>query len=283
MLNLSSIDSGALNRLFATAMTIVVILLIGILIYWVMRRRYRTPKLRRKLRSRLAYVAVSILVVALIQIWVEGFNHLLTVLSLVATGLVISNKETVMNLVGWLIINWRGIFSEGENIRIGEYVGLVHNIRPFYFELYETVGLDSAKSTGRAIKIPNSLIITQPVKTTASDKNIRLFTLSLAGNWEASQLSEKLTLMQSAIDQVIHQQYARKRLFSTGAIAKQDKTLARLMDLKPQVVLAENQDKLPRLKIQVRYYAYAQDKDVIETTFWMQLTEKNIFDGLMHD
>ncbi|AHB99143.1 mechanosensitive ion channel [Francisella orientalis] len=39
-------------------------------------------------------------------------------LRLVAAGLIIVNKETVMNLVGWIIINWRSLFSEGDYIQI---------------------------------------------------------------------------------------------------------------------------------------------------------------------
>ena len=41
--------------------------------------------------------------------------------------------------------------------------GYVDSIRLLYIKLYETSGLDSGQSTRKIIKIPNSLIITQPI------------------------------------------------------------------------------------------------------------------------
>lgn len=81
-------------------------------------------------------------------------------LGLVAAGLVVTNKESIMNFAGFLIINWRGIFTEDDFIQIQNHIGCVESIQPFYFKLYETTSTNQKQATGRAIKIPNSLVIT---------------------------------------------------------------------------------------------------------------------------
>lgn len=266
-------DNELLGHIANTVIALVAVFLVSFVFYWILRRGKRTAKDRGRLRSRIAYVAVCLLAVVLVQIWVQGFTHVLTMLSLVAAGLVVSNKETIMNLVGWLIINWRGIFTEGDNIRIGEYVGLVHGIRPLYFELYETDGLDSLQATGRLIKIPNAQVITSIVKSSATDKNIRLFTMSLTLNLAQYDVEQSLKLLQTTITTIVDAQYARKRLFSKQALAKQNRALGRLMTLAPEVIIATTQNDLSKLAIDVRYYAYASDRQAIEQAFWLGLAK----------
>ena len=50
-----------------------------------------------------------------------------------------NQQRDYMNLVGWMIINWRESFAEGDFIQIQNYSGYVSNIGPLYFKIYETV------------------------------------------------------------------------------------------------------------------------------------------------
>lgn len=96
--------------------TITNIIVIAILSFYLLKKRAKSNRQIKKLKSRTIHISVIIFFLALIKIWIGGIGHLLTMLSLVAAGLVILNKETVMNFVGWIIINWRSLFSEGDYI-----------------------------------------------------------------------------------------------------------------------------------------------------------------------
>ncbi len=99
-----------------TATAFIAICMLTTICYFLFRQRLETDKQRQKLRLRLRYIAACIFIIALCQIWVEGVKHIFTALGLVGAGLMISNKETIMNFVGFLIINQRSMFSEGDFI-----------------------------------------------------------------------------------------------------------------------------------------------------------------------
>ena len=75
-------------------------------------------KEKKRRRVRLLYVMAIFFIFILAQIWVEGFTQLLAILGLVSAALVITNKEIIMNFSGWLIIIWRGLFTEDDLIEI---------------------------------------------------------------------------------------------------------------------------------------------------------------------
>lgn len=109
------------------------------------------------------YLCLVIYAFILARIWVEGFAHILTVLGLVSAALVITNKETIMNLVGWLIINWRELFTEGDLIQIDKNKGYVKSIGILYLTIEEVVEKTDYIRTGKVLKIPNNVVILHPI------------------------------------------------------------------------------------------------------------------------
>ena len=98
------------------------------------------------------------------HIWIEGIKSILTFLALISAGLTIVLKEIILNLASWIIILWRRLFNVGDRIQIGDYIGDVIELGLFYFTLIE-VGrwVYADQSTGRIVKVPNGLVLTQPV------------------------------------------------------------------------------------------------------------------------
>ncbi|WP_191092430.1 mechanosensitive ion channel domain-containing protein [Francisella sp. XLW-1] len=131
------------NELFLntidTAIMAIFITIIATVVFHILKKRKTSEKQISKLKSRTIYISIIIFSLIIIKIWLGGITNLLTMLSLVAAGLIIVNKETVMNLVGWIIINWRSLFSEGDYIQIMGYHGCVTEIKLFYFRMYDTV------------------------------------------------------------------------------------------------------------------------------------------------
>lgn len=110
------------------------------------------------------YIALIALGIALIVIWLEGIAPLLTALTIVAAALTIVAKEMILNFLGSFVIFWRELFSIGDRVQVGDYTGDVIDKGILYFTLLESGRMQSTgHSTGRLVKIPNSLAHTLPI------------------------------------------------------------------------------------------------------------------------
>lgn len=250
-------------RLVDTAIAAFVSFLIYILISSFMKKRCVGARAQQKVKHRTAYLSIVFFLLMMIHVWVEGFAHVFTMLSLIAAGIVVTNKENIMNLAGWLIINWRGVFSEGDYIQIQSMVGYVEAVKLFTFKLIETRELGDARATGRTIKVPNGLIITNPVYIFPSEKTLMLqhidYTVSL--DEVGLSIAEQL---RSLVVTMIQSQYASDPNYSTASIRRYNRPLSKLMHLEPQVTLKLIADKPEKLLLSVLFYSYPRDRSLIE-------------------
>jgi small-conductance mechanosensitive channel len=147
----------------STLSTVFCILLIYGVIYVLAGKLIKLDRKIKKVRMRALYLCSIVFVISLARIWVDGFTQLLTVLGLISAGLVISNKEPVMNLTSWLILNWREVFTEGDLIQISDKIGYVKSIGPFFITLDEALHQSGHLKTARIIKLPNYHAIVHPI------------------------------------------------------------------------------------------------------------------------
>lgn len=111
-----------------------------------------------------SYAALSISLLLVGTIWLEGLRSLGTFLGLLSAGLAIALKDVVGSLAGWVFILWRRPFQLGDRIQIGSQAGDVVDVRPFQFTLLEIGNwVDADQSTGRIIHVPNLLVFTESV------------------------------------------------------------------------------------------------------------------------
>jgi small-conductance mechanosensitive channel len=256
-----------------TLIAIAVIFLVMLALYLLFRRRFENNKQRSKFRSQLTYIGTCFFLIAATQIWIEGLSHIFTALGLVAAGLVVTNKETVMNIAGFLILNWRGIFTEGDFIQVQNYTGYVESIRPLYFKIYETTSLDQQVATGKNIKIPNGLILTNAVSTFSPESN--LFLNSLHFNIEeATDFNKVLQITEEIIQTEITTLYEKDALFTNPFLRKRNKNLNSLIQLKPSAYIKCSTDKAKTATVYIQYYSRPKDSNLIESVFWTKLKEK---------
>ncbi|TNF67242.1 MAG: mechanosensitive ion channel [Gammaproteobacteria bacterium] len=272
-------DQSILPNLLHSLVAFIIIFILFIFVFWTFRNKCETEKQKSKLRSRLLYVAMCIFVITLIQIWIEGLTHIFTMLGLVAAGLVVSNKETIMNFVGFLIINWRGLFTEGDFVQIQNYTGYVDRIGILYFKLYETSELGQKQTTGKKLKLPNSLVITSPSITFSPDANVMLSQLRFIIDWQADTL-KILASVESIIQQLLDNDYQSVSSYKDNYIKKRNKTLATLISLKPKIYAKLPYDKGKGLTVCVDYYAYVDDSKLIETKFWQALQKLTLEENI---
>ena len=110
------------------------------------------------------YTGFFLFGVSMIIIWLEGIGPMLTALTIVAAALTIVSKEMILNFLGSFVIFWRELFAIGDRVQMNDHTGDVIDKGLFYFTLLESGSAASTgHSTGRLIKIPNSLVMTVPI------------------------------------------------------------------------------------------------------------------------
>lgn len=109
------------------------------------------------------YFSVFLIIVFLINTWLNVFGSFATFLGLISAGIAIALKDPLVNIVAWLFILIRQPFKVGDRIQIAETAGDVIDIRIFQFSINEIGNwVDADQHTGRIIHIPNGIVFTQP-------------------------------------------------------------------------------------------------------------------------
>lgn len=265
--------NNLLHQLTNTVIVFIIIIVLSFLVYVIFHRKCVTKKSQARFRARLIYIACFILIIFVLQIWVQGVRHILTMMSLVAAGLVVSNKESIMNLVGGMIIRWRGVFTEGDFIQVQNYVGYVVSLHPFYFKLYETNQLDKNKATGHTIKVPNGIVVSQPVITFTPESNVALSQLEFKVEVDAD-CKKLMTLACQIIQKTLSDHYGDNKHYSQANLSRQNRKLSQLIDLMPTVCVEVKPGDI-HMTIRVDYYCYPNDRDTIKSAFWIALFKKN--------
>lgn len=177
-------------------------------------QRIEDPAKRYLARKSYTYTVVTLGVIVLLTIWIEGKTGIGAYLGLVSAGLAIALKDPLTNLAAWLFIAGRKPFIMGDRIQIGDHAGDVIDLRPFAFTLLEIGNwVDADQSTGRIIHIPNGLVFTRAVANYAQGFNFIWneipITITFESNWEdAEQLLNKIAEQHSAI----HNKQAEKEV-----------------------------------------------------------------------
>jgi len=109
------------------------------------------------------YVTVVLAVLAILRVWIEGVQTVITFLGILSAGIAIALKDVFANIAGWLMIVWRAPFNIGDRIEIGDIAGDVVDIRLFQFTLLEIRNWVKAdQNTGRLIHVPNARVFQYP-------------------------------------------------------------------------------------------------------------------------
>lgn len=133
-------------------------------------RRIKNKKIRSQYIIRYKYLFFIFFMIFFIKIWVEGFIQILAFVGFLSAAITLTQKENLMNIVGWIIINWRGLFSEEDTIRISNFSGVVKKIGFLYFTLVESNSDFPGSETGRIIKVPNGMVSRNPIFNFSQEK-----------------------------------------------------------------------------------------------------------------
>lgn len=249
-------------NLFKTLSTVVFLLLIDFVAEFLVVRNIKEKKKNFKIRVSLRYVLFFCFLFFMAKIWVEGFGYLLTFIGVISAALTITQKEYLMNFIGWLIIMWRSLFTEGDYIEIGKYCGYVKHIGPLYFSLEEASELIWGDKTGRTIKIPNSLVANNPIVNFSLDRAFTegkcFFTFTFASSLEK---------IQDLIEEIDRETDKLLVRLQTGWSKKQQQefeNLKRNAHHKAHFLLRVQQDRPLGIQLKVRFLSLRKDQKAIE-------------------
>jgi small-conductance mechanosensitive channel len=168
--------------------------------------KYKDIEDKNKYRKRFLYISGFIASYFIGRLWMEGFVPLFAFLGLISAALTITQKESLMNLTGWLIIMWRQLFTEGDRIEIGTATGYVESMGIFYVTLSEYYPQKGKTSSKRIIKIPNGLVIHHPVVNHTKVSNFLEYRFSLLVTPD-SNLKSVRNLLVSVFEEKIYPKY----------------------------------------------------------------------------
>ncbi len=162
--------------------------------------RFRQPNQRYLFTKIFPSIVYSILTIWILSIIFARYPGVLTSIGIIGAGLAVALQDVVKDIVGWLVIVQRRPFTLGHRIAIGPYTGDVIDIsvlRTTLLEVSHPGGataaspLDSLERTGKALFVPNSLLLTQPVLNyhTTSDylKAEMQVTITYESDWQKAE------------------------------------------------------------------------------------------------
>lgn len=98
-------------------------------------------------------------------IWESHLANIITLISFVSAAATIALREIIFNFFSGIYLNFAKPFKVEDRIEINNYKGDVVKISALSFEILE-VSTDETgeQSTGKTIHLPNSLVLTTPLK-----------------------------------------------------------------------------------------------------------------------
>lgn len=258
------------GNVVSTIIAMTVITFTYVLLDLMVARKIESQRKKRRFRIRSLYVAIFVFIFLMARIWVEGFTHLIAVLGLVSAALVVTNKETIMNFVGWLIINWRALFAEDDLIQIQQYKGYVKSFGVLYFSLFEVSDRRSGSITGRVIRVPNGLVANNALINFSQTSRLLEQVFKIVVTPESS-IEHAIDFISTLVNQVVAEFYQGQKKFSSEYLVKHHKALVGFINLEAKVCIQPKQDKPNGVELVTHYYCFSQDAEQIQQKIWLRL------------
>ncbi len=205
---LSGLQRAQLFDQFAflfSGLSYVWIILIGVIIDRVMRRMI-VGRIEEKGRRYLIakFLTAAIYVITVLWILSKLFSdhpNALASLAIVGAGIAVALQDVVKDVVGWMIILQRRLFTLGDRISIGEHTGDVIDVSLLRTTMLEVsvAGLFNAhERTGKTLYVPNSLLLKESLlnyNTTSDFMSVEMqVTISYESDWKKAETILKETL-----------------------------------------------------------------------------------------
>ncbi len=264
------VQATPIMKLLSTFLIIFSLWIIHIVINRIVAKQTENVKVRYTWRQASLYTTLALGIFLVGRQWILGLHSILTVLGLIAAGLTIAHKEMLLNLAGWGTNFWRGVFTEGDRIQIGSHQGDVVATGILYFTLLEIGNWSGGdQSTGRIIKVPNSLIHIEPIinytKSFPYIWNEVSVIITPKSDWKRAE-SLLLEIGNAHIGEIVTKaEQALKHLKNEVIVFK---------TLTPSVYIKLNQSKPAGIELTLRYLCKPRQRRNTEQNIYRSVLEK---------
>ncbi len=153
---------------------------------------------RRYIATKVFAASVYVLTtIWLINRVLSEYPDILTTLAIIGAGIAFALQDTVKDIVGWILILQKRLFTLGDRVQIGTYIGEVIDIsilRTTFLEVdssQASTGTTMQDRTGKTFFLPNSLVLSQRVMNynTTSDymKAELLVSITYESDWKKAE------------------------------------------------------------------------------------------------
>ena len=156
---------GFLQRLTLGGMAVVAVLTVVKAVDAIILRRLESRVTEYTLRRVVRAVAALVILLVVASILSASWYTALVSLGILSLILGFALQTPILSFIGWLYILVRTPYRVGDRIRIGEATGDVIDVGYLDTTLWEFGGeyLSTDHPSGRVIKFPNSLVLSEPV------------------------------------------------------------------------------------------------------------------------
>lgn len=179
-----------LRNAIASAILIAAVLLVRTAaLRWVRRVNWSSEEIRLRWTVQVRWISLMLLGLGLVIIWASELRSL--ALSVVALGVavVLATKELILCLSGSVLRATSGGFGLNDRVEISGHHGVVIDMGPLTTTLLE-IG-PGHRRTGRAVVIPNSLFLSEVVRseTFTDDFVLHMITVPIRPeeDWQAAE------------------------------------------------------------------------------------------------
>ena len=226
------------NVLASIALSLFVLLLRSIS-FRLLKRSSWPEEVRIRTRVQLRGFLLLGWVAGLTLIWAAELRTAAISAVAIAAALVLATKELLLCLLGSFVRATSGAYSTGDRIEIASFRGDVIDLRPLTTTIME-VG-PGHRRTGRVIVLPNSLLLSTPVRHESFTEDFVLHTIVLPVSRDADWQAIEQRMLAAALD-VSAEYSARARASLARSAVRQG---------------------LPELSTEPRVYLHVPDPDRI--------------------
>ncbi len=134
-----------------------------LLVRYLKKRPYGADKDSRLLVNTIRNVINLCVVILIFVLWATELQHFAFSIAAFVVAIVLATREVIQCFIGFIYLSSTKPFRIGDWIETGKYTGEVTSTDWMQISLLE-VSTDGYSYTGKTVFIPNSQLITQPIK-----------------------------------------------------------------------------------------------------------------------
>lgn len=263
-------DVESLKKLGSSLIIFLVLWIIRFLIIKIVNHQTENLNTRYTWRKGTLYTVAFLTIILVGRVWFSGFQPILTFLGITAAALTISLKEPIQNLAGLFMILWRDIFAVGDRIEISGHKGDVIGTSLFYFTLMEVGNWVTAEqSTGRIIKVPNGLVITNPIINYSMSFRFIWDEISIVVKFESDWKKAR-----KIIEEIAENVTAELKKAINSHQIDQEETPIQYHHMDPKVYMKPNLGSPAGIELTLRYLCKPRQRRDMENQLWESILEQ---------